>query len=205
MNDAAVAKPLIDVGQVLELHARMVRAWQTAPMGNSDTGYLGLVCQQHRYNFELWHWEDQARSPIASDSEIAQVKRNIDRLNQLRNDYIEKLDDWLAERLAAAGIVAGPGARLNTETPGSVVDRLSIMALRIYHYEKQLERLDADEQHRQMVRKRIEICRRQQADLAQSLDELLCDMQQGRKRHQTYRQLKMYNDCTLNPFLYKSS
>ena len=105
-----------------------------------DDGLLGIVCQQFSFNFRLWHEEDIARSPDADDSRIAQVKRNIDRLNQQRNDWIEKIDDHFSETLAARGVTPRPGAGLNTETPGSVIDRLSILALRIYHMEEQIRR-----------------------------------------------------------------
>lgn len=92
-------------------------------------------------------------------------------------------------------------AKLNTETPGSVIDRLSILSLRSYHYQEQLERVDAGPEHQRMVAERLECCQRQFADLAFGLQELIDDIFAGRKRHQTYRQLKMYNDPSLNPVL----
>ena len=91
---------------------------------------------------------------------------------------------------------------LNTETPGSAIDRLSIMALRIYHLREQLERTDVDQQHQEKVENKLAVCLMQQADLSQSLQELLNDIFAGKKRHRTYRQNKMYNDPTLNPYLY---
>ncbi len=103
---------------------------------NQYEGFLGLVCQQHQFNYQLWHQEDIARSPTVSDSEIANVKRAIDRLNQLRNDWIERLDDALTRHLEEQSIVASPDAPQNSETPGSIIDRLSILALRIYHLEE---------------------------------------------------------------------
>jgi hypothetical protein len=165
---------------------------------------MELACQQHRYNYELWHQEDQARSPDADDSTIAQVKRAIDRLNQQRNDAIEKLDDWLTEHLQATGIHPREDASQNSETPGSIVDRLSILALRIYHLDEQLQRTDVDDGHRQKVAQRLAICQLQQKELATSLRQLLEAIQSGTKRHRTYRQFKMYNDPTLNPYLYNA-
>jgi len=94
-------------------------------------------------------------------------------------------------------------ARLNTETPGSAIDRLSIMSLRMYHLAEQLERQDVDQEHRQRVTERMERCRVQHADLSQSLIELLDDLKAGRKLLKVYRQMKMYNDPTLNPYLYQ--
>jgi hypothetical protein len=194
---------MIDVDQILKLHAETVALWHQAPVENASAGWLGLVCQQHLYNYELWHQEDIARATDVSEAEIAQVKRRIDKLNQQRNDGIEKLDDAITEQLAAAGIAPQAGARQNTETPGSAIDRLSIMALRIYHYDEQLERTDVDSEHLARVQQRAVLCREQQRDLAQGLRELLEDIFAGRKRHKTYRQMKMYNDPTLNPYLYK--
>lgn len=165
---------------------------------------MELVCQQHRYNFELWHQEDIARSPTASDLEIAQVKRNIDRLNQLRNDYIEKVDDWLAASLASQNIVAIEGARQNTETVGSAIDRLSIMSIRIYHYREQCQRTDVSVEHRQKVANRLEMCLQQKHDLASALQLLVYQLEDGLAVHRIYRQFKMYNDPSLNPYLYKA-
>ena len=96
-------------------------------------------------------------------------------------------------------------ATLNTETPGSAIDRLSIMSLRIYHFEEQLERIDVDAKHMAMVKEKLERCRVQHADLSQSLSELLEDLKEGRKLLRVYRQMKMYNDPTLNPYLYKQT
>ncbi len=185
---------MFDVSQITQLHAEMVRRWHAEAPVHELEGYLGLVWTEHRSNFELWHQEDAARNPDATDQQIAEVHRKIDRLNQARNDAIEALDDWLAEQLAYLGIVPCESARLNTETPGSAVDRLSIMSLRIYHYGEQLERDDATPSHISLVQNRLRLCRQQLIDLAQSLTELLEDIQSGARRHKTYRQMKMYNE-----------
>ena len=121
------------------------------PPDNPYDGLLGTVCQQHQFNFLLWHEEDIARSPDVTDARIAAVKRAIDRYNQQRNDWIEKIDEALIDLLATEGVLPRAGARLNTETPGSAIDRLSIMSLRIYHFEEQLTRDDADDKHRANV------------------------------------------------------
>ncbi len=194
---------MIDVDEIMKLHAMTVADWHGQPISNEYAGFLGLVCQQHIFNFELWHQEDIARSPDVGDAEIAQVKRRIDKFNQQRNDAIEKLDDAITEMLQKHPVALKPGAKQNTETAGSVIDRLSIMALRLYHYEEQIERSDVDAAHRAKVTARIDLCREQQRDLAQGLRELLEDIFTGAKRHKTYRQMKMYNDATLNPYLYQ--
>ena len=108
---------------------------------------MGLVLEQHRFNFLLWHEEDIARSPDVPDARIAAVKRAIDRYNQQRNDAIERIDEWLIQWLASAGVLPRSDARLNTETPGSAIDRLSILCLRIYHFEEQLDRREAGPSH----------------------------------------------------------
>lgn len=194
---------MIDVEQIMRLHADTVAAWHLEPIANDQSGFLGLVCQQHIYNFELWHQEDIARSVDVGVEQIAQVKRRIDKFNQQRNDAIEKLDDAITEMLREARVAPKTTARQNTETPGSAIDRLSIMSLRLFHYEEQIERSDVDVAHLDRVGARIQLCREQQRDLAQGLRELLVDIFAGDKRHKTYRQLKMYNDATLNPYLYQ--
>ncbi|MFO0942739.1 MAG: DUF4254 domain-containing protein [Pirellulales bacterium] len=196
---------MVEISEIVELHQSTVVRWHEQPIHNPYEDLLGLICQQHRYNFELWHQEDIARSPSASDSAIAQVKRNIDRLNQLRNDYIEKIDDWIAESLASQKIVAAQDARLNTETVGSVIDRLSIMAIRIFHYREQCQRADTSLEHRQKVAARLETCLRQKHDLAAALQQLVYLMEDGLAVHRIYRQFKMYNDPTLNPHIYDSN
>ncbi len=202
---------MLDVDQIVMMQVECVDRWhQLAPDADEKTqfaaydhGVLGIAIRQHRFNYDLWHQEDIARSPDVSEGQIAQVKRAIDRLNQARNDWIEKLDDWITNELEKRDIRSVDG-KLNTETPGSAIDRLSIVAIRIYHLHEQLERTDVDASHLDKVRMRIQICSLQQKDLAQSLKELLDDIAAGKKRHRTYRQYKMYNDPTLNPYLYKS-
>jgi hypothetical protein len=195
---------MFNVDEILELQHDMVALWHQQPIVNSYEGWLQVVCQQHQYNYELWHQEDIARSRDVDDQTIAGVKRAIDRLNQLRNDWIEKLDDWITERLAEDSIVPTDTARQNTETPGSCIDRLSILALRLYHLREQLERTDVDQSHLDKVRQRLAIGEAQRRDLSQGLRELFEDLFSGKKRHRTYRQMKMYNDPTMNPYLYKT-
>lgn len=190
------------VAAIGQLHRETVSRWHTCELDNPYEGLLGTVCQQHQFNFLLWHEEDVARSSDVSDARIAAVKRAIDGYNQQRNDWIERIDEALINALAEQRVQPAEDARLNTETPGSAIDRLSIMALRIYHLQEQLDRPDVDDQHLAKVRQRIERCQLQQADLSQSLAELLEDLLAGRKLLKVYRQMKMYNDPTLNPYLY---
>lgn len=193
---------MIDVKQLTDLQRDAVERWHRQKPELHEENFRGLVLRQHRFNFDLWHEEDVARSPDVSDTEIARVKRSIDRLNQQRNDHIERLDAAIVERLGEAGVRPKPDARLNTETPGSAVDRLSIMSLRIYHLNEQLDRTDVGEEHLDGVRQKIRRCEEQHRDLSQSLGELLADLEAGRKFLKVYHQFKMYNDPTLNPYLY---
>jgi hypothetical protein len=196
---------MIQVDEITQLQHRMVACWhENDHLENPYDGFLELVCRQHEQNFRLWHEEDIARSPDAGDEEIAQVKRNIDQLNQQRNDFIEKLDATLIALMQQEGIVES-AAPLNTETPGSAIDRLSIMSLRIYHMREQMHREDATEAHRDKAARRLSVCREQHADLSRSLEELLADLFTGRKRLKVYRQFKMYNDPTMNPYLYNTT
>jgi hypothetical protein len=192
------------VQRITTLHGETVARWHTDAPDNKYEGLLAVVCQQHQYNFLLWHEEDIARSPDASDARIAAVKRAIDGYNQQRNDWIEKIDEALIELLSAEGILPRESARLNTETPGSATDRLSIMSLRIYHLVEQLDRESVDADHRAKVQQRLDRCRLQHADLSHALAELIDDIWCGRKLLKVYRQMKMYNDPSLNPYLYRS-
>ncbi len=201
---------MIDIDEILAMQSETVAAWHHQPIANpfvesrGEGSLIAIACQQHQFNYLLWHEEDIARSPDVSDREIAQVKRNIDRYNQQRNDWIEKVDDWLTQDLEQKGIRPGHGAKLATETPGSAIDRLSIISLRIYHLDEQLQRTDVDQEHLDKVQHRLAICRLQRDELSNSLKELLQEIYAGGKQHRTYRQFKMYNDPSLNPYLYGS-
>lgn len=157
-----------------------------------------ILEQQHLSNFLLWHEEDRARDPAASDTSIAAVKRSIDRVNQRRNDLIELLDESLLRVLPAQN-GAGP---LLSETPGMMVDRLSILALRIFHTREEADRASATEAHRTRSRERLAVLNTQAGDLAGCFDDALAAVQTGERRFKIYRQLKMYNDPDLNPVWY---
>lgn len=190
--------------EIAQYQIDAVQRWHRAAIDHPHSGLMAIISAQHEQNFRLWHEEDQARNPVADDSVIATVKRNIDRFNQQRNDLIETLDDAIADTLLQVRVDTPADADINTETPGSAIDRLSIMALRIFHYDEQLARTDVDTEHRRRVSERLQLCRDQHADLSRSLQKLLDDLLAGRRRHKTYRQMKMYNDPSLNPAVYAS-
>ncbi|MDR2440818.1 MAG: DUF4254 domain-containing protein [Planctomycetaceae bacterium] len=195
---------MINVNQLTTLQFNAVEYWHGRKFVvlKTEDNFFTVVLEQHRFNFDLWHEEDIARSPDVSDSKIAQVKRLIDQLNQKRNDGVEQIDAAIIEQLNQTGVIPKPNARINTETPGNVIDRLSIMSLRIFHLQEQLQRNDVDLRHRQLVSQRLDCCFQQHTDLSQSLTELLDDIFSGHKILKVYHQFKMYNDPTMNPYLY---
>jgi hypothetical protein len=193
------------IAEITALQEKSIVLWHQQAIDNPYDGFLGLVCQQLSFNFLLWHEEDIARSKDVPDAKIAQVKRAIDGYNQQRNDGIEKLDDWLTEELARRNISPQLAATQNTETVGSAIDRLAILALRIYHLREQAERADASVEHRASVARKLAIAEAQHHDLSHAAQELLSEILAGRKKHKTYRQLKMYNDPALNPYLYRAA
>ncbi len=168
---------------------------------NEDREFLLKVVEQHLANFELWHEEDKARAPGASDHDIADVKHSIDRINQRRNDLAEACDGMLMHWLEARSLPAA-SAELHSETPGLIIDRLSILSLKLFHTHEEMIRADAPPGHADRNRERFEILSSQQADLVGSLDRLWQQVLAGERRIKLYRQLKMYNDPTLNPVVY---
>ncbi len=200
---------MVSAAEIVRLQDRLTKEWHDEPdapaagTSSAEGGeWLALVVRQHRANFDLWHIEDKARTPGASDREIALVKRGVDVTNQLRNDLIEELDrkmlGWMEER----GL-PNPDAPLSSEAPGMMIDRLSILALKIYHTKEEAERLNAPPGHAERNRGRLAILEEQREDLAGCLDALWRDTLGGARRFKRYRQLKMYNDPTLNPAIYE--
>lgn len=148
-----------------------------------------------------WHYEDIIRDPHINPEEALALKRRIDRSNQDRTDLVEEIDSYF--RQLYASVKAQPDARLNTESPAWAVDRLSILALKIYHMQEQTERTDASEDHLNRCRAKLSVLLEQQVDLSTAIDQLLEDYAEGRKVMKVYRQMKMYNDPSTNPILYK--
>ena len=148
-----------------------------------------------------WHLEDIIRDPHIDPAEALGLKRRIDRSNQDRTDLVEEIDTYF--RKTYADVKALPDARLNTESPAWAIDRLSILALKIWHMKEQTERKDADEAHIQLCQAKLDVLLEQQVDLSTAIDQLLEDIEAGRKYMKVYRQMKMYNDPSTNPILYK--
>jgi hypothetical protein len=148
-----------------------------------------------------WHLEDIIRDPHIDPTEALSIKRRIDRSNQDRTDLVEEIDSYF--RKVYYEVVPLPDARLNTESPAWAIDRLSILALKIWHMKEQTERKDADAEHVAKCQAKLDVLLEQQVDLSTAIDQLLEDIQQGRKYMKVYRQMKMYNDPATNPILYK--
>ncbi len=211
--------PPLMASDLMAEHDRLLadRAWPAAvksptPEARSEDLWH-WIRTNHRFNTLLWREEDLARRTRVADAEIAANKRAIDRFNQARNDATERMDEIL---LVALGLVdrafvgtdtpvstAAPGARLNSETAGSMVDRLSIMALKIHAMRAQTQRTDADADaaHLASSARKLAQLQQQRADLMGCLDALMADASAGRAYFKVYRQFKMYNDARFNPIL----
>ena len=173
-------------------------------IAEQDVSEDDLLLRLHRSNFELWHLEDESRDTEATDAVIAKVKRSIDKTNQRRNDLVEKVDDALMVALATAGL-PNLQSPLHSETPGMILDRLSILSLKIFHTNEETQRKDASELHRERNHQRLIILQEQSSALTGCLAELWQQVVRGERRFQLYRQMKMYNDPTLNPVLYAAT
>lgn len=149
-----------------------------------------------------WHLEDIIRNPEIDPAEALRIKRRIDKSNQDRTDTVEKLDDFFLESFRH--VKYRSGVRINSETPAWLLDRMSILMLKIYHMNEQTERKDVTMQHLAKCRDKLMILEEQKQDMQQAFDQLLADIGAGTRRFKVYRQMKMYNDASLNPVLYKS-
>lgn len=175
--------------------------WSKLSQPRFTDGIWEFIELNHRFNNLLWDEEDLARRKSVPDSEIAANKRAIDGYNQKRNDAIENIDDLLLQRLAH--IIPNPDAWLNSETAGSIIDRLSIISLKIFHMRLQTQRNDVEQTHTETCQQKLNRLIEQRSDLQYCLDTLLAAAACGRAQFKIYRQFKMYNDPTLNPCLYQ--
>jgi hypothetical protein len=190
----------IDAASVTAFHDRQLRNPDWPVFDDAHSGSWTWVAANHRYNGLLWREEDRARRLDVPPAEIAASKRLIDRYNQKRNDAVEALDERL---LAELGRVSRqPGARLSSETAGAMIDRLSILSLKIHHMRAQAQRDEAGADHMHACACKLERLVAQRQDLMSCLDSLLLDARAGRAFFKVYRQFKMYNDTSLNPYLY---
>ena len=148
-----------------------------------------------------WHLEDIIRNPEIDPEEALAIKRRIDKSNQERTDLVEMIDDYFLQKYANVEVKAD--ATINTESPAWAIDRLSILAVKIYHMQQEVERKDASPEHVAKCREKLRILLEQRADLSMAITQLLDEIESGKKYMKVYKQMKMYNDPALNPVLYK--
>jgi Protein of unknown function (DUF4254) len=185
--------------EIVATQTRWTEAWHAVDEVLPQAHPWLSIAMNHRMNFDLWHEEDIARQDDLPAERIRQAKRAIDRFNQKRNDAVEETDVWILDQFPAPN----PAAPLHSETPGMIIDRLSILSLKAYHMEVEARRESADESHRAQCQSKVLVLHRQRSDLRDCLRSLLLDLRDGHRQFRLYRQFKMYNDPTLNPQLYK--
>ena len=203
---------MIDAADALARHQLdLVTRWHAAPpalhsgaaaeKGIAATDFLRLVEENHLRNFQLWHEEDVARRDDLGFEAVYRAKRAIDRFNQERNNFIEAIDQVIVAELHPPAA----GCPRNSETPGMMIDRLSILALKEFHMHEETVRPDASPDHRAQCAEKLARIRRQRDDLTACLAELLADVAAARRTFSVYFQFKMYNDPALNPQLYRNA
>jgi hypothetical protein len=192
----------LDALSIMRFHDGELRLpdWPVLQRAERLPGVWHWVDLNHRHNCLLWREEDKARRVDVAPSEIAAGKRLIDQYNQQRNDAVEAIDEAILAALD--GVTPAPDARLSSETPGAMIDRLSILSLKIHHMREQTQRHGAGAEHVAACDAKLQRLVVQRYDLASCFDQLLGDARQRRAYFKVYRQFKMYNDPALNPYLY---
>jgi len=188
-----------DPDAIATLQTALTASWHEEEPCAAGGDFLRLVQENHLRNFQLWHEEDIARRDDLGSELIHQAKRAIDRYNQERNNFIEEMDKALVAILQPAET----GCPKNSETPGMIIDRLSIMALKEFHMREEAVRSDASEAHRATCGEKLARIIRQRTDLTQSLGEFIAEVTAKTRTFAVYYQFKMYNDPALNPQLYQ--
>jgi hypothetical protein len=168
----------------------------------SDSSMEYLLYRKNWIDTVQWHLEDLIRDPAIDPTRGLLIKRRIDKSNQERTDTVEQMDDFFLR--AFRNMSDAPGTRINSETPAWLLDRMSILMLKIYHMKEQTERKDVSAAHIGQCRDKLAVLEQQKADMARAYNELLDDIEAGTRTFKVYRQMKMYNDSTLNPVLYGS-
>ena len=193
-------KNLIDVTEIVNVQKTTTAHWHQEIPKVTQEGFLAIVAENHLNNFELWHEEDKARRDDKGFEYVYRAKRNIDQYNQNRNNKIEAMDAWIVTHYQPPQ----SGCPFNSETPGMMIDRLSILALKDYHMALQTQRDDVGDEHLKKCQHKCAVIHQQRDNLALALSELLVAMQAGTRSFHVYYQFKMYNDPNLNPQLYKN-
>ncbi len=189
---------ILDVEAILLLHERSIVEWTSSKVELKETGFLRIVEENHAFNYQLWHAEDRARRDDLGHEFVYLAKREIDKCNQQRNDRMELIDEFMIGALSPS---VSPTCSIHSETPGMMIDRLSILSLKKYHMAYQSERKSADDSHRKLCKQKLELLCLQRDRLALNLHELIQEILNQTRTFYTYRQFKMYNDQKLNPQL----
>jgi hypothetical protein len=190
---------MIDLQNLIHFHDACLERWQTMPPMLEADGFYKLIQANHADNYQLWMAEDRARREDKGFEFVYQAKREIDRWNQARNDQVEAMDLWLFDHLSPLPIGSCP---VHSETPGMIIDRLSIMSLKIFHMAIQTNREEESAAHRETCRHKLSVLKTQRVMLHECLLNLISDILGGKRTFGLYRQFKMYNDPSLNPQLY---
>jgi hypothetical protein len=190
-----------DAPELAARQTELTARWHQVTPAASGEGFTRLLEENHLRNFALWHEEDVARRDDLGFEAVYRAKRNIDRYNQERNNFAEEMD----KAVVAALSPPESGCPRNSETPGMMIDRLSILALKEFHMHEETVRPEAAAAHREKCAEKLARIRRQRADLTGCLADLLADVVAGRRTFSAYFQFKMYNDPALNPQLYRNA
>lgn len=187
----------INASEISSFQENKVVLWHAETPVVGEDGFWGAVAENHLNNFLLWHEEDIARRDDLGFERVYEAKRTIDRYNQQRNNCMEQIDELLIAYLQPSPAVDS----CNSETPGMIIDRLSILSLKAYHMKEETERKDASLEHIEKCKNRYSLIIRQKQDLSRALQQLFDDILAGKRTFKVYFQCKMYNDPSLNPQL----
>ncbi|MFY7697765.1 MAG: DUF4254 domain-containing protein [Legionella sp.] len=193
---------LISATQITSLHHDAIIRWKKNTVQLKHDDFFKLVEENHAFNFQLWHAEDRARREDMGYEFVYRAKREIDFCNQQRNNRMETIDEWLYTVLQPSTSNDCP---VHTETPGMIIDRLSILSLKAYHMGQQVQRPNVSEAHQQECRQKHNTIVMQLEQLSTCLQEFLDNIQEKTRTFRLYHQFKMYNDPNLNPELYQPS
>ena len=188
----------INPSTITSLHSRSIITWKANGIMYQHKGFYQLVEENHAFNYQLWHVEDKARRDDMGFEYVYQAKREIDFFNQQRNNRMEAIDQLIFQELQPATPDQCP---VNSESPGMIIDRLSILSLKSYHMALQTERQDVDDNHRNTCLKKLSIIDQQLQQLQLCLEQLIDAIQTKTRTFRVYHQFKMYNDPRLNPEL----
>ena len=188
----------LDASEIAAHQTELTARWHLTPPTATGAGFIRLLEENHLRNFSLWHEEDVARRDDLGFEAVYRSKRAIDRFNQERNNFAEEMDKAIVATLSTAE----SGCPRTSETPGMMIDRLSILALKEFHMREETERAGASEEHKKKCAEKLARIRRQRSDLTGCLADLFADVAAKRRTFSVYYQFKMYNDPALNPQLY---